>query len=131
MYHHACSPILLVAAALGARAESTTSTPFDVTEAPWARASRLLFLGATSPPPRCTDACMLEDDGDDCDDGGAPGSEFPMCAYCTDCADYGRGQPPVASSAPLRTGTGICTKRCFYASDCVDGGPASEFPVWA
>ena len=29
MNRHACSPILLVAAALGARAESTTSNPFD------------------------------------------------------------------------------------------------------
>ena len=33
------------------RAESLTSTPFDEAEAPWARASRQLFVGATSPPP--------------------------------------------------------------------------------
>jgi hypothetical protein len=43
--------MLLSTAALGARAESLTSTPFDEAEAPWARASRQLFVGATSPPP--------------------------------------------------------------------------------
>ena len=127
---HFCRAILLVAAALGARAD----TPFNNAKAPWARTSLQLFLGATSPPPPslCTDACMFasEDHWDDCDDGGAPGSEFPMCAYCTDCADYSRGQPPVASSAPLRAVTGICTKTCFYASES-DGGPGSEFPMCA
>ena len=88
---HACRAFLVVT--LGARAESATSTPFDGTEAPWARASRQLFLGATSPPPpsRCMDARVFasEDDGNDCDDDDvAPGSEFPMCTYCTDCVDY-------------------------------------------
>ena len=107
----ACNPILLVAAALGARAESTTN-PFDGAEAPWAWASRNLFasaLGATSPPPpsRYLDACVFasEDDGVDCDDDdGAPGSEFPMCAYCTDCVDYcprvPRAPPPPPAGTP-------------------------------
>eukprot|EP00900_Chrysochromulina_parva_P008785 jgi/Chrpa1/17908/Chrysochromulina_OHIO_Genome00022144-RA len=171
------SGAFLVVAALGARAESMTSTPFDGTQAPWAQASRQLFLGADSPPPPslCTDACVFastEDNWDDCNEDGAPGSEFPMCACCTDCvdccprccprvptpppppagpfsgtgspdaefpngqfgtdcADYGPGQPPAASPAPLRAGTGICTKTCFYDADCDDGGPVSEFPMRA
>ena len=177
MRRHACRGILVVAAALGACAESTTSTPFDGSAAPWARASRHLFLGADSPPPPklSTDACVVvsQDDGNDCDDDdGAPGSEFPMCAYCTDCvdycprvprapppppagtpsgtgspdakypngqlgtdgADYGPGQPlppPAASPAPLRAGTGIRTKTCFYDAECDDGGSGSEFPMCA
>ena len=82
---------LVVAAALGARAESMATNPFDGAQAPWAQASRQLFLGSDPPPPPslCMDACVFasEDHWDDSDDDGAPGSEFPMCACCTDCVD--------------------------------------------
>jgi hypothetical protein len=156
---HAYRAFLVVAAALGARAESTTSTPFDGSEAPLARASRHLFLGADSPPPPklSTDACVVvsKDDGNDCDDDD--GSEFPTSKYCTDCvdccprvprappagtpsgtgsldakypigqlgidcADYGPGQPPAASPAPLRSGTGICMKNSVESAHVLDGG---------
>jgi hypothetical protein len=50
MRRHACNAMLLITAALGARAESWTSTPSDEAEAPWGQA-RKLFVGATSPPP--------------------------------------------------------------------------------
>ena len=117
MRRYACRAFLLVAAALGVRAESTTSTPFDGAKTPWAWASCQLFLGATSPPPpsRCTDAYVFasEDDGNDCNDcddvDGAPGSEFPMYAYCTDCVDYcprvPRAPPPPPAGTPSGTGS--------------------------
>ena len=161
---------LVVAAALGARAESMATNPFDGAQAPWAQASRQLFLGSDPPPPPslCMDACVFASEGlwDDCDDDGALGSacctdcvdycprccprvpkrpppppgpvsgtgspdaaEYPNGQFGTDCADYGPGQLPAASPAPLRAGSGICTKTCFYDADCDDGGPVSKFPM--
>ena len=141
MNHHACSPILLVAAALGACAESTT-IPFDGAEAPWAWASRQLFLGATSPPPPslCTDACVFasEDDGVDCDDDdGAPGSEFPMCAYCTDCVDYcprvPRAPPPPPAGTPSAGPFSPDDKHpnVQLGTDGADYGPGQPLPPTA
>ena len=137
MNHHACNPILLVAAALGACAESTT-IPFDGAEAPWAWASRQLFLGATSPPPpsRCLDACVFasEDDGVDCDDDdGAPGSEFPMCAYCTDCVDYCPRVPSSPPPPPAGTPSGTGSPDAKYpngelGTDGADYGPGQPLP---
>jgi len=138
MRRHACSAILLVAAALGARAESATSTPFDGAEAPWARASRQLFLGATSLPlpSLCTDACefVSKDEGDDCDDDdGAPGSEFPMCAYCTDCMDYCPRMPRAPPPPPAGTPSGTGSPDAEYpngqlGTDGADYGPGQSLP---
>ena len=131
---HACRAFLVVT--LGARAESATSTPFDGAEAPWARASRQLFLGATSPPPpsRCMDARVFasEDDGNDCDDDDvAPGSEFPMCTYCTDCVDYcprvPRAPPPPLAGTPSGPGSPDAKyPNGQLVTDCVDYGPGQQ-----
>ena len=136
MRRYACRAFLLVAAALGVRAESTTSTPFDGAKTPWAWASCQLFLGATSPPPPslCTDACVFasEDDGVDCDDDdGAPGSEFPMCAYCTDCVDYCPRVPRAPPPPPAGTPSGTGSPDAKYpngqlVTDCADYGPGQQ-----
>ena len=51
---------------------------------------RVAYLFASPPPPPpgyCTDTCKWSSDGL-CDDGG-PGSQYPWCAYGTDCTDCG------------------------------------------
>ena len=54
---------------------------------------RVAYLFASPPPPPppppgyCTETCKWSSDGL-CDDGG-PGSEYPWCAYGTDCTDCG------------------------------------------
>jgi hypothetical protein len=139
MGRSACCPFLLVAAALGARAESMTSTSFDGAEAPWARASRQFFLGATSPPPPSlgTDACVFtsEADGDDCDDddGGAPGSDFPMCAYCTSCVDCCPRVPRAPTPPPAGTPSGTGSPDAKYLNgqlgpEGADYGPGQSLP---
>ena len=133
---HACRAFLVVTLGARARAESATSTPFDGTEAPWARASRQLFLGATSPPPpsRCMDARVFasEDDGNDCDDDDvAPGSEFPMCTYCTDCVDYcprvPRAPPPPPAGTPSGPGSPEYPNGQL-GTDFADYGPGQPLP---
>jgi hypothetical protein len=141
MMRRICRAFLVFDAALGARAESTTSTPFHGAEELWARASRQLFLGATScpPPSLCTDTCVFasEDDGqgDDCNDDGTFGSEFPMCASCADCVDCGprvpRAPPPPPAGTPF--GTSSPDDDDEYpngqlGTDCADYGPGQSLP---
>ena len=128
MRRHACSAFMVVlAAALG-----TTSTSFDGAEAPWARASRQLFLGATSfpPPSRCTDACVFasEDDGDDCNDDGAPGSEFPLRAYCIDGVDCCPRVPRAPPTPPAGTPSGTGSPDGQLGTDGADYGPGQSRP---
>eukprot|EP00900_Chrysochromulina_parva_P008696 jgi/Chrpa1/17828/Chrysochromulina_OHIO_Genome00025314-RA len=106
-------PFLLVAAALGARAEREISLGEHI--APSGESNHRALQTTL-----CTNTCIGNPsyafDGD-CDDGG-PGSEWgASCVYGTDCFDCGARQP------------GLCTNTCIWSfdADCDDGGPGSEW----
>ena len=87
----------------------------------------------------CGETCVYASDAD-CDDGG-PGSEFPLCAYGTDCTDCGPRLarpppppklPPPPPTPPLLPGY-VCLNNCLNAGggSCSDGGPGAEFATCA
>ena len=91
----------VVALVIAASSESVTPTAFVGPNV--LRASHLLFLGGTSPPPHSL--CM--NTGVDASDNycDSPGSELPMCAYGADCVDCAPRMPrsppqPLVSSPP-------------------------------
>jgi hypothetical protein len=84
----------------------------------------------------CTTTCFFESEAE-CFDGG-PSSEFPRCAYGTDCVDCGARiaspPPPPHSAGMVHTnnclsgGPGSKLATCAVGTDCIDCGPRVFMP---
>ena len=84
----------------------------------------------------CTTTCFFASEAE-CFDGG-PSSEFPRCAYGTDCVDCGARiaspPPPPHSSGMVHTnnclsgGPGSKFAACAVGTDCIDCGPRVSMP---
>mgnify|MGYP000880832583 FL=1 len=106
-----------------------------------------------APPALCINICLETCSYADCDNGG-PSSEFPVCAYGTNCGGCGSCQqlppspprespgppspprappgPPLPPRAPPATPSppSLCSAACIgmhaYGSNCDDGGPCND-----